>query len=240
MDINASHEQPDGATDHGVQTWLRKQVTFLLMLAAILFLTSGRLDWALGWVQLGLYTTTVVAQAFVLIPKSPELISERSRLQQGTKNWDVVLASLAAVILPMTTWIVAGLDVRFGWSPPMTLALVLGAVPVFGLGWAITIWAMASNPFFSATVRIQKDRGQTVVSRGPYRYLRHPGYAGAILFQLAVPLTLASWWALIPSGLAALLYIVRTILEDKTLQTELEGYRQYARQVRYRLLPGIW
>jgi protein-S-isoprenylcysteine O-methyltransferase Ste14 len=99
---------------------------------------------------------------------------------------------------------------------------------------------MASNAFFSQIVRIQYDRGHTVVTNGPYRYVRHPAYVGMILFELAMSTLLASWWALIASGLCAILFILRTALEDRTLQAELTGYVDYARQVRYRLLPGIW
>ncbi|MBC7224324.1 MAG: isoprenylcysteine carboxylmethyltransferase family protein, partial [Anaerolineae bacterium] len=107
-------------------------------------------------------------------------------------------------------------------------------------GLGLATWAMASNPFFSAFVRIQRERGHRVVADGPYRYVRHPGYLGAIVFQMAIPLALGSLWALLPSGVAAALYVARTVLEDRTLQEELAGYREYAQKVRHRLLPGLW
>jgi protein-S-isoprenylcysteine O-methyltransferase Ste14 len=100
--------------------------------------------------------------------------------------------------------------------------------------------ATASNAFFSQIFRIQKERGHTVATGGPYRFVRHPGYVGTILFEIATPIMLGSWWALIPGGLSALLYLVRTALEDKALLDELDGYKEYAQKVRYRLLPGIW
>jgi len=233
-----THSQAD--TKRGGALWLSKQATFLLILVAILFGSAGRLDWGLGWLQVGLYAVTVLGQALILIPRNPALIAERSRLQPGSKGWDIVLASLAAIWLPIATWIVAGLDARYGWSAPLPLALIVAAVAVFLLSYGFVIWAMASNPFFAATVRIQSERGHTVATDGPYRLVRHPGYLGALVFQLATPFTLGSWWALIPSGLASLLYVVRTALEDKTLLDELDGYSDYARQVRYRLLPGVW
>jgi protein-S-isoprenylcysteine O-methyltransferase Ste14 len=116
----------------------------------------------------------------------------------------------------------------------------LAALLIGILGYALFVWATASNTFFSQIVRIQVERGHTVVTGSPYRTVRHPGYAGAILFELAVPILLASWGALITGGLGAILLILRTALEDRTLQAELAGYMDYARQVRYRLVPGIW
>ncbi len=101
-------------------------------------------------------------------------------------------------------------------------------------------WATGSNAFFSLTVRIQKERGQAVVEGGPYRFVRHPSYVGGILFELAAPIMLGSWWALIPGGLDAVLFVIRTALEDKTLQAELDGYPAYTERTRYRLVPGVW
>jgi protein-S-isoprenylcysteine O-methyltransferase Ste14 len=141
---------------------------------------------------------------------------------------------------PMATLIVAGLDRRGGWSPAMPLALQLVALAVAVLGGLLTIWAMASNRFFYGTLRVEPDRGHTVASTGPYRALRHPGYAGAILFQLATPLWLGSLWAIIPAALTAGAIVVRTALEDGALQDRLDGYGDYAARVRYRLVPGIW
>ena len=136
--------------------------------------------------------------------------------------------------------IIAGLDYRFGWSAPIPLAISLAALLVGLLGFAFSTWALVENRFFSAVVRIQTDRGHSVCSTGPYRFVRHPGYAGGILFYLMTPLILSSWWAFIPALLTTIFTIIRTHLEDKTLQAELDGYEAYARQTRYRLLPGVW
>jgi protein-S-isoprenylcysteine O-methyltransferase Ste14 len=224
----------------GVRRWLSKQVFFLLTLVALLFISAGRLDWVWGWVQVGLYVVVVAAQALLLIPRQPELIAERSGYQKGSKSWDVVIAGLAAAILPMITWVLAGLDVRGTWSPALPVWLHLLAAVVWLLGYGLTIWAMTANPFFGTMVRIQDERGHTVAMGGPYRYVRHPGYVGAILFQLVTPILLGSLWALLPSVVAAALYVVRTALEDQTLQRDLTGYREYTAQVRYRLFPGVW
>ncbi|NIN68361.1 MAG: hypothetical protein GTO63_27370 [Anaerolineae bacterium] len=136
--------------------------------------------------------------------------------------------------------LIAGLDLRWGWSPPLPLALRLAGLVVVVLGSATASWAMLSNAYFSTGVRIQEERGHRVVSKGPYRYVRHPGYSGFSLSNLGLPLMLGSAWALIPGGLLSSAMIIRTVLEDRTLHEELEGYEAYARKVRYRLIPGIW
>jgi protein-S-isoprenylcysteine O-methyltransferase Ste14 len=227
-------------TTRGVVNWAVKGLVAKLFVAAILFTSAGRLDWVMGWVYLGVFLAFDVATALVLLPKSPELLVERAKIQEGTKGWDQVLVRLAAAYLPMAAWIVSGLDDRFGWSVQVPPALQIAALVVVVLGYALVVWAMAANPFFSATVRIQADRGHSVATGGPYRCVRHPGYLGAILFTLLMPILLGSLWALIPAGLALPAYVVRTALEDRTLHAELDGYPEYVERVRYRLLPGVW
>ncbi|MBC8448206.1 MAG: isoprenylcysteine carboxylmethyltransferase family protein [Chloroflexi bacterium] len=224
----------------GVRKYLIKGLVAKLVMALILFLSAGRLDWVMGWLLFGVYVTWDTVVALLLIPRSPGLIAERAAIQKGSKTWDIVLTTLAASLLPLTTWLVAGLDVRFGWTAALPPALQIAALVVVVLGFALVTWAMASNEFFSTIVRIQDDRDHSVATGGPYRVVRHPGYVAAMMFGTATPLMLGSLWALIPAGLSALLYVVRTALEDKTLQDELGGYRQYAQRVRYRLLPGVW
>jgi protein-S-isoprenylcysteine O-methyltransferase Ste14 len=132
------------------------------------------------------------------------------------------------------------LDIRFRWSQQIPLALRIAASGIATLGLLVTDWAVVSNKFFSGVVRIQKERGHTVVTRGPYRYIRHPGYAGAILHNIATPVILSSLWGLLPAGFVVCVTIIRTVLEDRTLQEELDGYKAYAKRVPYRLLPSIW
>jgi len=209
---------------------------------AILFLSAGRLDWVWGWAFLGLLAAVLISHVLILVPINPELLAERSRgiRQEGAKGWDKWVATFAAGMGTVPTWIVAALDVRFEWSASLPLALHIGGLVGSVLGWALFMWAMGANAFFSEAVRIQEERGQAVATGGPYRYVRHPGYVGSILFQIATPLMLGSLWAFIPSGLIVLLTIVRTALEDKTLLEELDGYEEYAGRVCYRLLPGVW
>ena len=225
-----------------IVSWIVQAALGLVGYGAILFLAVGRLDWVWGWVFLGLLAAILISHVLILVPINPELLAERSRgiRQEGAKSWDKWVAFFAAGTGTAVSWIVTGLDARFRWSASMPLALHIGGLIGSVLGWALFMWAMGANAFFSEAVRIQEERGHTVVTDGPYRYVRHPGYVGAILALLATPLLLGSLWALIPAGLAATGYVVRTGLEDKTLQEELDGYAEYAQRVRYRLLPGIW
>jgi protein-S-isoprenylcysteine O-methyltransferase Ste14 len=235
-----SQERPDLDTRAGVIRWAVRGLIAKLVVGLILFLSAGRLNWVWGWLYLGIFVAFDLATAIVVIPKSPGLLGERASIQAGTKSWDQILVRLGAAYLPMMAWALAGLDVRYGWTTPFPLPVRIAALGLTGIGYAVVVWALAANPFFSTTVRIQDERGHTVAMDGPYRYVRHPGYAGAILFQLAAPLMLGSMWALIPMLLSVPVYILRTILEDRTLQKELAGYGEYTRQTQYLLLPGIW
>src|SRR5262249_22901599 len=145
----------------------------------------------------------------------------------------------AAGGLMLLTMLVAARDVRFGWTR-LPLPLHVAGLAATVLGYAIFLWAMASNAFFAGGVRVQHEREHAVVTRGPYRRVRHPGYAGTIAAQLGTPLLLGSLWAFIPAFLLVLLFVVRTRFEDRTLAEELPGYDAYARRTRFRLLPGIW
>jgi protein-S-isoprenylcysteine O-methyltransferase Ste14 len=207
-----------------------------LVLAAILFVSSWRLSWLWAWAYLGVGFAILVINAAIL---PAELIAERGQPRDNVKRWDRMLTTLAG--LPtLGVPIVAGLDERFGWSSQMVPAIHLTGLAFFALGQGLFSWAMASNKYFSTAVRIQMDRGHTVATSGPYRYVRHPGYTGYIVSFLGMALALGSLWAIIPAGLIACLLVVRTALEDRTLQDELSGYKDYARRVRYRLLPGVW
>jgi protein-S-isoprenylcysteine O-methyltransferase Ste14 len=212
----------------------------VVFVAVTLFIPAGTLNWAMGWALVGLYAVWVGATALILIPNNPDLLIERAtRHKEGVKTWDTVLLSVVG-LTTAAKHILAGLGVRLGWTSQVPLDLQIAALIIAALGYALVTWATAANAFFSKIVRIQKDRGHAVATGGPYRYVRHPGYVGTIAFELATPIMLGSVWALIPGGLGALLLIIRTVLEDRTLLEELDGYKDYAQRVRYRLLPGIW
>jgi protein-S-isoprenylcysteine O-methyltransferase Ste14 len=204
-----------------------------------LFWSAGRIDWWAAWAAIAVWLTFFTATDILVLRFNPELMAERLAPPKGAKTWDKDIMSIFR-LTTLVRYILAGLDQRYGWTGGFPLAVQIAALAVCVLSYALLAWAMASNPFFSQIVRIQSDHGHAVATHGPYSYVRHPAYVGMIVFELAISTLLASWWALIASGLSSILLILRTALEDRTLQAELTGYVDYARQVRYRLLPGIW
>jgi len=238
-------EQPKGVSEViravGWKAWLRF-AAFILLLPMVLFIAAGRLDWVWAWVYVGTTVSLTFVSRIAVIRTNPDLIVERAQSleREDVKGWDRMILFFLLLVSPLAMMIVAGLDERFGWSPQIPLALQLVALAIVVAGYAVGVWAMAVNRFFSAVVRIQKDRGQTVVTDGPYQFVRHPSYATGIVSCLLIPIMLGSLWALIPCSLVALVTVVRTALEDRALLEELDGYKDYAQQVRYRLLPGIW
>lgn len=217
-------------------------IIYLCSAPAVLFLAAGRLNWGMGWVYVALALGGSLLSRALVARTHPDLLLERAQAaeRQGVKAWDRILVPLAALVGPLATLFVVGLDDRFRWTGSVPRGVVVLGIVMLAAGYAWSAWAMTCNRFFSAHVRIQADRGHTVVSHGPYRMMRHPGYAGGVLADLSVPLMLSSLWGLVPALLTVAVLVVRTALEDRTLQDELPGYREYAGSVRYRLLPGIW
>jgi protein-S-isoprenylcysteine O-methyltransferase Ste14 len=212
---------------------------FVVLQAVVLFLAAGRLDWTWAWVYLGICLLSIAINGMFLLRTSPETIAERGR-PQATQNWDKVVGGLWALVLYLILPLVAGLDARYGWTGELSAVWNLAGAVVLAAGLELGGWAMIANAYFSTAVRIQSDRGQTVCSSGPYRFVRHPGYVGFILQSVGTPLLLGSWWALLPGITAVTLIVIRTVLEDRLLEAELAGYPEYTRQVRYRLVPGVW
>ena len=211
---------------------------FLLIQAACLFGPAGSFHWPMAWAFLAVFLAIVVAAFFVL---DPGLIRDRAAWNRGVKRWDPPLAAVAYLLLCPAALVVAALDVkRFGSSPAIPLPIQTSALVVFVLGYCFALWAMRVNRFFVKFVRIQHERDHHVIKGGPYAYVRHPGYAGAILAHAALPVALGSLWALVPACFGSALFVVRTHLEDATLQAELPGYGDYVKEVRWRLLPGGW
>ena len=210
---------------------------YTLVLAAVFFLSSGRLDCITAWAYLG---TLALNTCIIFSLVDPELLEERGQFRRHARPWDLAILILIAQVGPAAMLLVSGLDIRFAWSDPVPPVLRVAACVAIVLGLLLGDWAMLSNRFFSAIVRIQKERGHTVVTTGPYRFVRHPGYLGAILHSFALPLLLGSVWGLIPAAVVVVGILVRTIVEDRVLLAQLEGYPEYARRVRFRLLPGVW
>jgi protein-S-isoprenylcysteine O-methyltransferase Ste14 len=210
-----------------------------VVMGAALFWPAGRLDWWQAWAALGVMAVWIVATAVVILRTNPALLAERLGPRKGAKRWDTAILSIVG-LTQLARYILAGFDQRYAWTAGIPMAAQLAALVVCLLGYALVVWATAANTFFSQIVRIQSERGHRVVSGGPYRYIRHPAYIGAILYELAVPILLTSWPIMLISIANTLLFILRTALEDRTLQAELTGYPAYAQRVPYRLLPGIW
>lgn len=223
----------------GVVARFTQIVVSFAAIGAILFLAAGRLDWIWAWVFLGISLVSVLITGSIMLRRSPETIAERGRPGE-MRGWDKVISGLWAAAQYLALPLVAGLDVRFGWTPPAAAAWHWAGALAMAGGLALSSWAMVENAYFSTVVRIQLERGHTVCRSGPYAIVRHPGYAGFILESLGLPLLFGSWWALLPIAAAVALMVARTVLEDRMLHAELAGYQNYARDVRRRLVPGVW
>jgi protein-S-isoprenylcysteine O-methyltransferase Ste14 len=222
-----------------IALYIMDQILSIAAMGVALFWSAGRIDWRAAWAAIAVWLTFFTATDILLLRFNPELMAERLNPPKGAKTWDRAIMSIFR-LTTLVRYILAGLDQRYGWTVGFPVAAQLAGLVVCVSSYALLAWAMTSNTFFSQIVRLQSDRGHSVVTHGPYRYVRHPGYIGMIIFELAMSILLASWWSLLASGLCAILLILRTALEDRTLLAELSGYVDYARQVRYRLLPGIW
>jgi protein-S-isoprenylcysteine O-methyltransferase Ste14 len=216
---------------------------FIVVVPLLPLLISWRWEWWEAWAYAALCILGFAISRMLAARRNPGLLAERARFLQheDAKPWDKALApllGLGGALIPL----VAGLDARFGWSPAPASGAAIKWVSLFLMvvGYAWGSYALIENRFFSGMVRIQTDRDHHIVSSGPYRWMRHPGYAGALLSYLATPALLNSLWTFLPAVFMAVVLVVRTSLEDRTLQEELAGYREYAGRVRYRLLPGVW
>jgi protein-S-isoprenylcysteine O-methyltransferase Ste14 len=215
-------------------------IVVTVMVAAVLFGSAGRVDLPMLWIYLAAHSSAQLAMAWLVFRQNRDLLEERQKPGENAKGWDRSLLRVYT-LFTFSLFVVAGLDVgRFHWSDTVPQWGQIAALVGFVLSFAFNIWAMAVNAFYSRVVRIQGDRGQYVVTDGPYRFVRHPSYIGTIFSWACAALALGSWLALAPVVLIAATLTVRTALEDRTLQEELPGYREYAQQTRYRLLPGVW
>jgi protein-S-isoprenylcysteine O-methyltransferase Ste14 len=210
-----------------------------LALLALVFVPVGRLDWSPGWFFVVFLIVVYGISALVLWRVNPVIFRARSRFQPGTERWDRIL--LALMLPAMVAEIpLATLDAgRVFWSSVPFPIVVLGYT-LLAAGIALGAWAQAVNPFFEPGVRLQRERGQHVITSGPYQFVRHPGYVSAIMVFAGLALSLATWWALIPAAFASAILILRTSWEDALLRAELDGYADYARYTQFRLVPGIW
>ncbi len=212
---------------------------FVILQAIIFFVSAGHFEIPRAWILFGLGFVHLLALTITMAKLNPELINQRAIKRSCTKLWDKIFF---AVYFPMAFILlaVAGLDVgRFQWSNIIIHYCIIGIV-LYIVAAILTAWAMIVNPHFEPTVRIQKDRNHQVITSGPYKKVRHPGYAGGILSVISTPLIVGSTFAFIPAGIMIFLLIIRTALEDKMLNNELKGYTEYTKRVRCRLFPGVW
>ena len=216
-------------------------VIMIIFFLALIFVPAGTFKWPEAWIFLLLYFSWLTAVVIWMKKNDPELLKERmtAKRKKDVKPWDkafIFTYSLVALVLIVLT----GLDaVRFRWSHvPLIIKVIgfLGLIPAM----SIVTRTMKENTYLSEMVRIQEERGHQVCTTGPYQYVRHPMYVGVIFCLFCLPLALGSLYSLIPAFVAVILFFIRTALEDKTLYNELPGYKEYAENVRYRLIPGIW
>ncbi|KPL77356.1 hypothetical protein ADN00_08975 [Ornatilinea apprima] len=202
---------------------------------------TRRWSWWEAWVYAAINILGFVASRAIAGRKHPDLLAERARMlhHDDPEPWDRWLAPLVGLgggLIPLT----AGLDGLFSTLPNFSILVKIAALVLMLAGFALGSYALVENRFFSGMVRIQTDRGHKVISSGPYAWIRHPGYTGALVSYIAAPVLLDAVWAFIPAILLSIVLVIRTHLEDETLQDRLVGYREYAEQVRFRLFPGIW
>ncbi len=227
-------------TRSGVVQWAAREAFGSPVIVILLSLIANEWGWLMAWLLGGVFLLTFIGQAVLLIPRSPELLVARNkRLREDTKVWDKVLLPLYG-LASLATLVIAALDHRFGWGPVMPTWLQFLGLALCAYGSAVATWAMSANAFFEYDARIQSDRNHAVCTTGPYRFIRHPGYHGAMMLAAGMAVVLGSVWALGPAVIAAGLLAARTALEDRMLIAELPGYAEYAGRARRRLCPRVW
>lgn len=223
----------------GVVRWAVRETMGMVMYIPFLFWPAGTWNWPMAWALMAITALWIIGTAIVTIPRYPELLAERAGPRKGSKAWDTAILGLIGVMM-LVKMLLAGLDLRFGWTGRFPLWVEIAGMTAAILGYGLVVWATGSNAFFSQVVRIQKERGHSVASGGPYRFVRHPAYLGMVSIELGTSIMLGSWLALIPGGISIILLILRTMLEDRILISDLSGYAKYAENTRYRLILGVW
>ena len=210
-------------------------ILFFAVMIAVLFGSAGRWDLPFFWAIIGIYVAYMVG---VMLTIDPGL--RRERFSPGPGGKDRIMRVIMLPLM-MANWVLAGLDVgRSHWSDKVHVSLQVAALVTFAASFGFVFWAMRANPFFSPVVRIQAERGHRLITAGPYRYVRHPGYAGGLVASVCGTLALGSWWAMVTVPAYLAMFARRIVVEDRFLKENLDGYAHYAERVRYRLLPGVW
>jgi protein-S-isoprenylcysteine O-methyltransferase Ste14 len=229
----------EALTKSGIRTFLAP-IRWITITSLVFFLASGTINNMRVWIYIGVYVVGGLIVGIILIKKTPKLLHDRGKMQEGTKQLDkynILTYFLFAIII---TPLIAGIDYRFNLSDAMPFYYLYVGIILYIFSAIFSTWPMLHNPFFEGTLRIQKDKDHTLINTGPYSIVRHPGYLGMLLGSGSLPLALGSVLALIPLFVLIVLILVRTYYEDTTLQKELAGYSEYCKNVRYRLIPFIW
>lgn len=208
----------------------------VILLAVILFVSAGSIDWPYAWIYIVTTILIITVNAFIF---PPELISERGMKKENVEKGDKLISGLI-MFGCLALYTASGTDIRFQLTPEFAPWIHMAGLIIFILANVLLSWAVLSNMYFSTAVRIQLNRDHKVSAGGPYRFMRHPGYLGMIIYNLFTPVILGSVWALIPAVFIVIMFVVRTAFEDNMLKNKLEGYKEYAEKVKYRLIPGIW
>ncbi len=238
MEKDCKNNPGDKSFDKYGKLALIKEFLSRSVMAFILVITSGTWTWINIWIYVGLATLTSVLVFIFVVRVNPSLYNERGNPRENTQKWDLIWIRIYGLISYLSI-IIAGLDKKNSWSSLGNGWIFPGGILII-LSGVLSTWAMAENNYFSSVVRIQNDRGQTVVNSGPYQYIRHPGYLGAILYYIGTPMVLDSWVSFFPVLIIIIGFIIRTHFEEKILKEELDGYGRYTQKVKYRLIPGIW
>ncbi len=216
---------------------LARWVLFLLFFAILVFAPAGTLNWPEGWAFLGLYAVFSLVIGAWLLKNNPGLLEERVGMKGwSARGWDMAVMSLIGALF-IAIFVISGLGLRFHW-PRLPLQIEALGFAGLALAFVLASFVMRENAFARRMVQVTK--GQTVVSTGPYGFVRHPMYVGAIVFYICIPLAFGSLYGIIPALCASALFVVRTYMEDGTLQKELKGYEEYCQRTRYRLVPYVW
>ncbi|NLA16365.1 MAG: isoprenylcysteine carboxylmethyltransferase family protein [Bacteroidales bacterium] len=215
-------------------------IRWINITSLVFFLASGAINNVRAWMYVAVYVVGGLIVGVILIKRTPKLLHDRVKMQEGTKQFDKYIILTYFLFAIIITPLIAGIDQRCNLSATMPFYYLYVGIILYIISAIFSTWPMLHNPFFEGAVRIQKDKNHTLINTGPYRIVRHPGYLGMFLGSVSLPLALGSVLALIPLFVLIVLIIVRTYYEDTTLQKELAVYSEYCKDVRYRLIPFIW
>lgn len=226
-------------TKHGIKTFLAP-INWIIVTGLVFFISAGGITHLRAWIYMGIYAIGGLIIGMILLKKSPKLLNDRGKMQEGNKQLDKIIILAYFLFAIVITPLVAGIDKRFNVTEEQPFFYLYIGIILYLFSAIFSIWPMLHNPFFEGMVRIQKNKNHRVINTGPYKIVRHPGYIGMLLGSISLPLALGSVLAFIPVLIMALLIFIRTYYEDTTLKRELTGYSEYCKNVKYRLIPYIW